>query len=227
MEITEQIKQKIKEHALSKPTEEVCGLILRGGEVIECKNRASDFEVHFIIAKGDIKKAKKLGWIEAVYHSHIPGDYIEDKLSDEDIVIAEYFNIYSVMYSIKEDKFYEYQPTGKPINYIGRPYIRGVLDEFNLIKDYYRKELNIEINNFKDRNAENFLKNNGFVEVGEIKKHDILIVRWAGDTNNKKIVLYIENDKIIVHPEFELSKITNYNYGLKKWTEKIFRHNKL
>ena len=57
MEITEQIKQKIKEHALSKPTEEVCGLILRGGEVIECKNRASDFEVHFIIAKGDIKKA--------------------------------------------------------------------------------------------------------------------------------------------------------------------------
>src|SRR3990167_8540410 len=119
MEITEQIKQEIKEHALSKPTEEVCGLILRGGEVIECKNRASDFDVHFIIAKGDIKKAKKLGWIEAVYHSHIPGDYIEDKLSDEDLVIAEYFNIYSVMYSIKEDKFYEYQPTGKPINYIG------------------------------------------------------------------------------------------------------------
>ena len=227
MELTEKIKEKIKEHTLSDIENESCGLIIEDGTVIPCENRAEDSKVHFIIAAGDIKKAQKQGWIEAVYHSHVFQNEKEDGLSDEDIVIAEYFNVHSVVYSVKDDKFYEYFPTGKPIEYIGRPYIRGVLDEFHLIRDYYKKELNIEIADLKNKNIEIFLQNNGFCEVDAAKKHDILVLKWSGDTTKKKMALYLSDDKILVHPEFEMSKFVNYNYGLKRWTEKIYRHNKL
>lgn len=227
MELTNKIKEEIKKHALSIPSEEVAGLVLHNGMVIRCINRASDSEVHFIIAAGDINKARKKGEIVAVYHSHVPGDYGEDRFSENDIVIAEHFNVKAVLYSLKDDKFYEYQPTGKPITYLGRPYVRNIMDEFDLIKDYYKKELNIEILELHNRNIEIFLKKNGFVGVGELKKHDILVIKWQNDINKRQMVLYIGENKIIIHPEFETSRITDYNYGLKNWTEKIYRHNKM
>lgn len=227
MELTDKIKQKIKKHSLKNIKEESCGLVLSNGSVIECKNRASDGDVHFIIAAGDIKKAQKRGEIVAVYHSHIPGDFDNDKLSDEDLVISEYFNIKTILYSITEDKFYEYTPTGKPMEYTGRPYIRNVLDEFVLIKDYFKKELNIEITNFSNRNPEYFLKDNGFAEVNDAKKHDVLIIKFNNDITKKQMTLYLGDDQLIIHPEFDLSKKTSYNYGLQKWTEKIFRHSKM
>lgn len=227
MQITEEIKRKIKEDALKDIAKECCGLILENGRVIPCENRAEDNNVHFIIANGDIKKAQKQGWISAVYHSHVPGDYEDDYLSPEDIVIAEYFNVFSIMYSIKYDKFYEYQPTGKPIGYTGRPYIRGILDEFHLVRDYYKRELNIEIKDLKNRNIESFLTNNGFIETNGVQKHNILIIKWSGNIEKRKMVLYVDENKIIAHPDFELSEKLDYNYGLKKWTEKIFKHSKL
>lgn len=227
MELTSKIKEKIKEHALSLPEEEVAGLILSNGMVIRCINRATDKMVHFIIASGDISKARKKGEIAAVYHSHVPGNYGEDRFSENDEVIAEYFKVKAVLYSMKDDKFYEYQPTGKPITYLNRPYIRNIMDEFDLIRDYYKKELNIEITELHNKNIEIFLKENGFVEVGELKKHDILIIKWQNNVNKRQMVLYVGNNKIIVHPEFETSRIADYNYGLKNWTEKIFRHNKM
>lgn len=227
MEITNEIKEKIKQDVLKDKTKERCGIILRDGTVIPCENRATDSDRHFIIARGDLKKAQRRGWIEAVYHSHVPGDYIDDDLSHEDKVIAERFNIQSIMYSIKNNKFHEYQPTGKPVEYVGRPYIRGILDEIHLIRDYYEKELNIKIEDTKNKNIEHFLSTNGFMEVSYPQKHDILIVNWAGDKDNKKMVIYNGNNKLIVHPEFELSKEVDYNYGLQKWTEKIYRHHRI
>lgn len=227
MELTENIKEKIKNHAFKDTERECCGLILADGSVIPCINRASDFDVHFIIAAGDIKKAQKKSNVVAVYHSHVPAGIIEDRLSDEDLVISEYFNVKTVLYSLIQDKFYEYTPTGKPIGYIGRPYIRGVLDEFVLIKDYYEKILNIQISDLTNRNTELFLKNNGFAETNGPQKHDVLLIRFQNKIDNRHMTIYTENNKIIIHPEFELSKEVNYNYGLQKWTEKIYRHHKM
>lgn len=227
MELTDQIKKEIKEHCLSDVENECCGLILSNGKVIPCENRASDSDVHFIINSWDIKKAKEEGWVSATYHSHVKvKEDEEDKLSNDDKIISEYFNIEFVLYSIKNDEFCTYQPTGKPIEYVGRPYIRHVLDETHLIRDYYKRELNIEIK-VKNRNKEGFLKENGFGEENGGKKGDILLINWAGDKNDKRLGIYVGGDKILVQPEFEQSKIVDYNYGLKNWTAKMFRHNKL
>ena len=228
MELTNKIKEKIKESALLNPNKECCGFILSNDAVIECKNRAEDSNVHFIITAGDIKKVRKKGNIVAVYHTHVPGDYEknQDQLSKEDIIISEYFNVTSILYSLIEDKFYIHEPTGKPIDYIGRPYVRGVLDEFNLIKDYYKKELNIGINDFSNKNLDIFFKNNGFVQTNEIKKHDILIIKKP-DIMEKKPAIFVGNNQIIIQYEFDSSKIVEYSYGMQKWTEKTYRHNKM
>lgn len=226
MKLTEEIKDEIKSYALSNQTQEICGLIIENGKIIPCKNRASDADVHFIIAAADIKRASKKGELIAVYHSHITNGYNYDYLSKEDIVVSEYLKITSILYSIAENKFYVYEPTGKPVEYEGRPYAKGTIDEFVLIKDYYRKELNIEIRNLKDRNIETFLQKNGFVAVGEIKKHDILIIKRPNKLN-KEPVIYMGGDKVLIHKEFESSKITEYNYGMKNWTEKIYRYHRM
>lgn len=225
MQLTEEIKKRIREHTWGDTTKECCGLIIDNKTVIPCKNRASDSDTHFIINSLDIEKAKKRGNITAVYHSHIKSKDEDDGLSDEDKVISEYFNVCYVLHSLTTDEFYIYEPTRQPIGYIGRPYVRNVFDEFQLIRDYYQKELNINIST-GIRNPEKFLINNGFSQVNSPEKHDILIMNWAGDKKNKRMVIYM-GDKILAQPEFELSTKLDYNYGRKRWTEKVFRHNKL
>ena len=226
MELTEKIKDEIKSHALIDQTKECCGLIIEGSAVIPCKNRASDSNAHFIINAGDIKKAAKKGKLMAVYHSHIDDDYNYDHLSQEDTVVSEHLRIISILYSLTEDKFYTYEPTGKPVKYEGRPYARGTIDEFVLIKDYYKRELNIDITELRNRNLDTFFKKNGFVQVGEVKKHDILVIK---NPNNQDFepVIYVGSDKVLRHKEFESSKITEYNYGMKNWTKKIYRYYKM
>lgn len=242
--LTENIKKEIKKQALLSPKEEICGFILADGTVFPCINRATDKEIHFIISAADMKKARKRGEGIAIYHSHVPGNYGEDRFSENDIVISEYFNLEAVLYSVKDDKFYEYHPTGKPIGYLNRPYIRNIMDEFHLIRDYYKNELNIIVNinskNYKEslknknitiemsgQHHENFLKSNNFVKVGELQKHDILIIKWQNDINKKQMSIYLGNDKLMIHREFDVSQIVEYNYGLKNWTEKIFRYHKM
>jgi len=227
MELTNTIKSSIKNHALKDPDKEACGIILSNGEVVKCKNRADDSDIHFIINSGDIKKAQKRGQIQAIYHSHIKIKDEDDGLSSEDKVISEYFNVVFVLYSLIRDEFYIYIPTGKPVGYIGRPYVRNVLDEIQLIEDYYKRELNIPITKIKNKNIELLLKSNNFNEVSLPDKHDIIIVNWQKDKNQKRALIYLGKNKILTQPEFDLSKIIDYNYGIKKWTQKVFRHEKL
>ena len=227
--LTEKIKKKIKDHALSDPKNEVCGLIMANQSVILYKNIAADREPHFIISHLEINKAQKKDKLIAVYHSHIQNkEDKDDKLSNEDEVIAEYFNVRFVLYSVNDDKFFEYVPTGKRVDYLNRPYVFKILDEVTLIKDYYEWELNVKLENLKNReNLELFLKENGFVESGELQKGDVILIHLNNDPLKPKLLLYTENDKVIIHKEYELSKVTEYNYGLKKWTKKIYRHQKL
>lgn len=225
--LTQKVKQKIKAHALSEPDNECCGIIVSPLVVIPCKNIAPDKEVHFIISNIEVEKARKKGELLAVYHSHITKKEA-DGFSSEDEIIAEYFNVRYILYSISEDKFYEYTPSGKPIDYLNRPYVYKVLDEVTLIKDYYKKELNIEITNLKNRaNPELFLKENGFVETGEFKKYEIVLIHQQNDPLKPKLLLHLGNNKLIIHPEYERSKVIDYNYGLQKWTKKVYKHSKM
>lgn len=226
--LTDIIKKKIKDHCLLDISNESCGIILKSGEVIPCKNQASDSNVHFIITAKDIKKAQKIGDIDAVYHSHIKEkEEGEDGLSHEDEVVSEYFNIKYILYSIPTDKFFSFEPSGKPVEYLNRPYVRNLIDENRLIQDYYQRELNIEINNIEIKNPENFLIKNEFTEVPNPQKHDILLIDKEEKAHKRALAIYLENNKIMLHPEFTPSVIMSYNYGLKCWTKKIFRHKKM
>lgn len=225
MELTKKIKDQIRTEALNNPTEEICGLILENGDVVSCPNRADDRDVHFIIASKDILRASRISKHAAVYHSHIKQKDVDDGLSDEDSILAEYFNLTFILYSLQKDEFFTYSPTGKPVGYVDRPYVRNVLDEFQLIIDYYKKELNITVERFYSRNCHNFLINNNFNEVNNLKKHDIIIMQK--EIEHEKMVIYLGDDKILVHPDFAESRIVDYNYGLQSWTRRRYRHSKL
>ena len=82
-------------------------------------------------------------------------------------------------------------------------------------------------NNFKWDNIPQFSVIGGINGSGKTKLLNN-IFRHIEINNKKENCFYIRNDhKPSNILEFDLSKKTNYNYGLQKWTEKIFRHNKM
>lgn len=230
--LTDKVKSKIQKHALEDPENEVCGLIiktLRGFQVIKCKNIAPDSDVHFIISNVEVEKTRKSEEIVGVYHSHCKTkDILEDGLSEEDKIVSEYFNIAYVLYSLITERFYEYSPTGIEVPLGGRPFISKLLDDVELVKDYYNRKLNIKTDKLKNRtNFELFLRDNEFYETGGLRIHDIVLLNWQGNKLKPKLGIFVGNNKILVHPDFDKSRITTYNYGMKKWTNKIFRHQKM
>ena len=77
MKLTENIKEKIKQHALEESPHECCGVIVSKGKKISverCKNISSAPEFHFKISPHDYVKCSNLGELVAVYHSHPSGE---------------------------------------------------------------------------------------------------------------------------------------------------------
>ena len=230
--LTDNIKKHIKNHALTDSSKEQCGVILKtksGLEVIRCQNIAVDSDVHFIISRTEIDKIIKKGWIVAVYHTHCKNkdNEVADNLSEEDLLVAEYFNVTYIMYSLMTDEFYTYKPTGAEIPYVGRPFISRLLDDIQLISDYYKRELNINLNTIKHRNNfELWLQENAFAPASSLQINNIIVINWEGNKLHKKLAIYQKNHHILIHPDFNKSKLTLYNYGMQKWTDKIMRHSK-
>ena len=85
------------------------------------------------------------------------------KFSEFDKIQSEAHELPSILYNVKEDKFFEYEPTGYKSPYVGRMFQIGSQDCFTLLRDYYKNELGISFDNFKrdelwSNNLTGFLK---------------------------------------------------------------------
>lgn len=147
MLLNENLKQEIRQHALSKKEEEVCGFICFNflshiKEIYRCNNSILNKTNSFSISPLDYVRASRSGEILAVYHSHINNN-IEFSLSDR--INANNHEIPFILYNINQDIFNEYIPNNYDNPYVGREFEYGKSDCFNLVKEYYKKELNINI----------------------------------------------------------------------------------
>lgn len=98
MSLSDEIKNKIKNHALEDLDKEVCGLIIKDN-VIPCVNLSPNPEVHFVI-----NPILLIGNnVDFIYHSHVKGT---SEPSKTDIMFQKQIRIPFVIYSIEEDDFY-------------------------------------------------------------------------------------------------------------------------
>lgn len=139
--------KKAKEHALSKRTEEICGLIIENEKkdliYYKCKNISSKKNNNFAIDPLDYLKAKNHGKIKFCFHSHIK----DSSFSYKDIQNAFKHNIAYILYNIKQDRFYFFDPNEnkKYQKYLNLPYENGVQDCHILLKNFYFNELGLDI----------------------------------------------------------------------------------
>ena len=182
--LTAKIKKAINAHANECHPKEACGVIVNG-EYIPCTNISTDdnqFEIDVI----DLVGAEKEGKITAYVHSHSGFGEASTKPSQPDMIQMGLHGLpWVIANGVDVDL---YKPTDYKAPLLGRDYHHGILDCYTLVRDYYQRELGIYLNDYKrkdewwaDVNSESLyldnFRNEGFVEVSDIKKHDIILCR--------------------------------------------------
>lgn len=229
------IQQQVRNHAFQNINEECCGLIVGEGDnsySLPCRNTSLEKDKFYSIDPIDyIKHADKN--IIGVYHSHTKG---KAEISYLDILNAENHKLDMLIYSIRTDKFLQYKPNGFKCEYIGREFSIGKNDCFTIIKEYYKKELNININDYyrnslwyeqePDIYEKNFSKE-GFLIVDVLQKHDVILFKFGNAIHANHAAIYIGNDLMLNHCRDKFSTIEAYDKIHNRYASQYLRHKSL
>lgn len=227
----------IRAHANECFPRESCGLIvLVKGEqrYMPCRNvaeSANEFQIH----GEDYAGAEDLGTIVKVVHSH-PNH--APTPSEADLVGCEESGLPWVIVNSPDGHFHEFAPTGYSAPLIGRSYVWGVLDCYSLMRDYYQRELGIELPNYERdelfwKNGQNMFMDNladaGFVEVphAELRQHDVILMQVMSPHMPNHAAIYVDDMVILHHCMNRLSSRDVYGGYWQRCAFTVIRHRSL
>lgn len=226
--ITKFIKNQIKTYASKHQDEEISGFIVNG-KIVPCRNSANNKSNNVIICPEDYLKASILGHIDFVYHTHNSDNL---NFSELDKLTLKNHSLKGILYNTKLNKFKIFI-NGEINNYVGKKFEINKSDCFVLTKNYYHNELGIKISDYQyDDNwfsknptilIDNY-KKEGFLEVSEPQKHDIILINYKINDPPKHIVIYLGNNLILHQPRNKESLIEFYSDVYKRRTTHILRH---
>lgn len=229
--LTKKLRKLIVDHAKEVYPQECCGIITLDGQYFECRNVHPEPESHFKMHKEDYNEFR--GNIKAIVHSHPDAT---SKLSPADRVYMEYANLPYVICALPAEEFGVYAPTGYKAPLVGRTFIHGVLDCYGLIKDFYDRELGIDIPNFErsdrwwenpenDSLYENHFEEAGFVKItdGSLNYGDVIICS-VGDVNHfpNHALIYLGENGLLKsenNPCIGTALMLHHLYGRKSQRE--------
>ena len=196
-----------------KYPEEGCGIILNKKGKLEwmaCENEAEDKENDFKISGKDYIKAQLQGDIYAIVHSHPDAS---SEPSEADKSSSNFLGIPYIIYSVPSFQKTVYIPELKEEPLTGRTYNFGENDCYSLVREYYRRELNIVLpsiefeDNWWDKGLNYFVdlvEPFGFVEVDTPQKGDVILFQIYGTVPNH-CGIYLGEDVMLHHAENRLS----------------------
>lgn len=205
--LTKTSEAAIRSHAEKEFPRECCGvLIIRHGreKYIPCNNILPG-NLDFAIDPEDYLRAEGQGQVIAIVHSH---PNMTPEPSQADLVGCEQTKLPWIIISWPSGVLKTTEPSGYSLPYVGRPYHYGVIDCYTLFRDYYQRELGIELTNFF-RAPDWWLKgsdmyndhypSSGFVEVtDEPRKHDVFLMQVFSPVINHAAI-YIGDGMILQH----------------------------
>lgn len=193
--------------------EEGCGILLnKKGKIewIPCTNEAEDPLTDFKINSVDYIKAQLMGDIYAIVHSHPDAS---PEPSEADLKNSNFLGIPCIIYSVPSYEKHIHIPSKNETPLTGRTYSFGENDCYSLVRDYYKREFDINLpsiefeDNWWDKGLNYFkdcVEPFGFVEVEEPKIGDMIIFRVHGSVPNHCGV-YLGEDIMLHHAEHRLS----------------------
>ena len=235
-------KSVVMDTAIKSYPCEACGVVvaLPNGkqEVIPCRNIAEDPRNFFMADYDDVAKARERGEIVAVWHTHVE---IPNVPSEADRKACEASAIPFLIYTIsKGEEFhlsepYVLTPSGAETDYLGRPYVEGIFDCYSLLRDYYRREFGIHLNDYprtESGGAKGFTRfieryeQEGFqlVSDGSYKPGDVFFMQVMNDSCPNHIGIYLGDEIIMHHCHGRLSKRDVYGGFWAKHTTHHLRH---
>lgn len=225
-------KRLFLEHARDVSPREACAVLIieKGIEtLVICKNKAHSTD-HFIIDKLEYSMAEDRGEVIGIVHSHPNRNPLP---SEADKVACSARNIKWYIVGTITGEWFELEPNGYEAPLVGRQWGHGVLDCYSIIRDYYKKILQIDLPDF-ERDAEwwkkggnlyadNFQKA-GFFQTtfDSLKKHDVVLMQIDSPVINHGAV-YLGDGLILHQLHKRLSSRDVYGGYWAKHTIKIVR----
>lgn len=229
--IDAQLLDQIKADANGSPKREVCGLIVtrrRKNLYVRCKNIAQKNE-HFVMDPADYAAAEDAGKVLCVVHSHLN---VSPEPSQADLIGIERSQLPWLIINTPVNHHTVTYPTGYVAPYVGREFVHGITDCYSIWRDYYQRELGIEMIDYERRvdwwlKGDDLYEDNyraaGFVEVDEPRLHDIILMKVASQKQNHAAV-YLGDNIILHHVMGKISSKDVYGGYWRKVTTKILRH---
>ncbi len=232
---------EVREHALAEFPRESCGLvaIVKGRErYLPCRNEAETPSEHFVLCPQDWAKAEDLGEIIAVVHSH---PNASAKASEADRVACESSGLPWHIVSVLSDcgdapeagEIATIEPTGYQAPLVGRPFAHGVLDCYSLVRDWFEREMEIELPDFERRDLwwerggdlymQNFSAAGCSPFVGAPRRGDIILMQVRAKVVNHAAV-YLGDGLMLHHLYGRLSSRDVYGGYWQEVTRMIVRH---
>jgi proteasome lid subunit RPN8/RPN11 len=206
--LTDEIKAEIESHADEFPTIEVCGFVLKTGEVVRSENQSTDPE-NSAVTDPDLFLEHQDN-IAAIYHSHCKIEHA-GYLSFHDIVQSKFFNLPYILFHTIDRSWDLYDPNdlnpwplqernGTPQSadfYIGWAWDWGRADCYTLLRNWMKGHGICEMDEFeRSPNPEEYLTEGwsryedglptqGFVRLAPgtpLQKHDVVLMAIKSDT---------------------------------------------
>lgn len=218
-----------------KPKER-CGVIVKDGDgqrLIECKNIADRPQETFKFDPTEWAYLTVDYEVIAIWHTH-PNASASPSPADLKMIEATQLPWHIVSWPEGGHSYTE--PSGYEAPYIGRPFVHGVLDCYALCRDWYKRELGIDLpddereddwwNKGKSIYLDGF-ERNGFTSIGtdvrKLQRGDGILMQIRSPVPNHAAV-YLGDGKILHHLHGRLSGIFPYGGQWQKNSTHFLRH---
>jgi len=226
-------------HAKELAPNECCGIMVEHNGVYQYirSSNLSDSPTNSFLLDPDLVREYG-GMIKFVTHSHADTDC---NPSDIDKASSEHCGIPFLILSLVDLKYFTYTPCGYRQPLEGRSFLYAASDCVTLVRDYYKWELGIEINDLVRSEAwwwvgkessspyryDEIMNLTNFEKVtDDLRVGDVLAIRFQSDHINH-LAVYMGDNVILHHHLGKLSGYEIYTYHWKKNTEFVIRHREM
>ncbi|WP_411751325.1 C40 family peptidase [Serratia sp. (in: enterobacteria)] len=232
-----EIMQAICEHAAAEYPNESCGFVVQNGRkarYLPCRNVAENTLDNFVISPQEYAQVEDQGEIIRIIHSHPDVPVLIP--SEMDRLQCDHSGIVWGIVSWPEGDYTEVVPRGeRPL--VGRSWLLGHADCWSLIRDYYRQEHGIALNDYsvehewwidgKTRLYDDHWYAEGFREFqGPMRAGDMIMMQVSAPVTNHAGI-YLGDGMMLHHLFGQLSQRYPYSGYFQERTVRVVRRKEL
>jgi proteasome lid subunit RPN8/RPN11 len=198
------ILMAVQAHAAAEYPHECCGVLVavgRSHRYIPCENTATGPNEEFRIAPEDYAAAEDMGEVTGIVHSHPDAT---SRPSPRDLAMCEATELPWHILSWPEGDLRTIVPTGNtPL--LGRPFVHGTWDCWQVCADWYKREWGLEFQDFKREDGwweqadgsslyEQAYEAAGFERVGSPQRGDMIVMEVGRTMHPNHAGIYLGAD---------------------------------